>query len=128
MSHTVEVVAALGGAALAGLGITPFLHRSLAPATWFKLRWPREVDEHDVLLLLRHLASSRRPVVVTLEVQLHRGRITHLVGVTKSESERLHHLFGELRAERPARRVRSTDPEAGASSGAASRHSRTRPA
>jgi energy-coupling factor transporter ATP-binding protein EcfA2 len=71
----------------------PFLHREPEPDAWFKLHWPRDLDEAAVLAMLRHLASTRRPSVVTFEVNSTKRRVTHLVGVPTADSERLHHLF-----------------------------------
>lgn len=93
MSRSVQLATALGGIALAGVGLVPFLHRPETPDSWFQLQWPRELDEDQVLALLRHLASSRRPGPVTFEVRATRGRVTHLVGVGKADTERLRHLF-----------------------------------
>jgi hypothetical protein len=93
VSRSVEVAAALGGAALAGVGALPFLHREDAPDAWFKLHWPREIDDNAVLALLRHLASTQRPNLVTFEVRSTKGVVTHLVGVAAVDTGRLHHLF-----------------------------------
>lgn len=93
MSRSIEVASTLGGLAVAGLGLAPFLHRADAPNRWFELQWPRDVDEPDVLALLRHLAASRRPEVVAFELHVTRGVISHMVGVTKSDVERLQHAL-----------------------------------
>lgn len=93
MSRSAQVATAVGGVALAGVGVLPFLHREPAPDSWFRLHWPRHVDEDAVLAMLRHLASSRRPNIVTFEAQASKGRVLHLVGVVKADSERLRHLL-----------------------------------
>lgn len=92
MSAQVEVAAALGGIALAGIGVAPFLHRDEGPEAWFAAQAPRDIDDHDVDGLLRHLASVRRPAVVAVELHATHGRITHLIGVPKGDVERLQHL------------------------------------
>lgn len=93
MSRALHVAGALGATALIGAGVMPFLHREETPEIWFELRWPGDVDEGVVVELLRHLAASRRPQVVTFEIRAERGRLTQLVGCGRSEVERLRHLF-----------------------------------
>ncbi len=93
MSRSVQVATAVGGAALAGVGVMPFLHRESEPEVWFGLHWPREIGERVVLAMLRHLASTRRPNLVTFELVSTNGRVTHRVGVGKADTERLRHLF-----------------------------------
>jgi hypothetical protein len=93
VSRSAELAAVLGGAALAGVGLAPFLHREPEPETWFRLHWPRDLDEDQALGLLRHLASTRRPNVITFEVRALKHRLVHLVGVAKADTERLRHSF-----------------------------------
>lgn len=93
MSRLLEVSAALGSTALLGVGLLPFLHQEPSPDRWFEIRWPRDVDEDDVLALLRHLSALHRPPVVVLELVANRGQASHRIGIPKADSERLRHLF-----------------------------------
>lgn len=93
MNRPVEVAAALGGVALAGIGIAPFLHRTDPPDAWVRLHWPRDLDEEAVRAMLRHLASTRRPANVTFEIRSARGRLRHFAGTAHADIERLRHAF-----------------------------------
>jgi len=93
VNRSVEVAAALGGVALAGIGIAPFLHRIDPPDAWVRLHWPRDLDEDAVRALLRHLASTRRPASVTFEIRSARGRLRHFAGTASADIERLRHAF-----------------------------------
>jgi hypothetical protein len=93
VSRAIEVASVLGATALAGVGMLPVVHRADTPDSWFKLGCPRDVDDDAVLALLRHLAASRRPEVVTFELRAGGGRLEHLVGVARADVERLRHLF-----------------------------------
>jgi hypothetical protein len=93
VSRSAELAAVLGGTALAGVGMAPFLHREAEPEAWFRLHWPRDLEEDRALGLLRHLASTRRPNVITFEVRARKHKLVHLVGVSTPDTERLRHSF-----------------------------------
>ncbi len=93
MTRGLELATTLGTAALAGIGIAPFLHRVAAPDTWFSVQWPREVDQEDVESLLRHLASLRRPEAVAFELRAYQQTIAHFIGFAAHDIERVRHLF-----------------------------------
>ncbi len=93
MSRLLEASAALGSAALLGVGLLPFLHQEPAPDAWFEIMWPRDVDEDHVIALLRHLSALRRPPVVVLELVANRGQVSHRIGIANADSERMRHLF-----------------------------------
>jgi hypothetical protein len=91
--RSTQLAVLVGSTALIGAGVAPFLHREAAPDRWFEVHWPHEVKLDDVSELLRHLASSRRPPVLTLELRADHGRLSHMVGVAAGDTERLGHLF-----------------------------------
>jgi hypothetical protein len=93
VSRVAALAGALGGTALLGAGIAPFLHQEESPDTWFAVQWPREVDPEAVVALLRHLSASRRPSVVGFEVSGARGQLSYRVGVARHDAQRLVHLF-----------------------------------
>ncbi len=93
MSRALEAAAAIGGVALVGTGLLPFLHVRESADAWFEIRWPRVVDADAVMELLRHLASVRRPSVVVFEAEAHAGHIGYRVGVPNSDRERVRHTF-----------------------------------
>lgn len=93
MSRTVEVASVLGGVALAGVGLVPFLGRDPGPDAWFGVRWPRELPEDAVVAFLRHLSASRRPFVVAFEVHASAGRIEYRIGVARHDVGRLGHML-----------------------------------
>lgn len=86
-----ELTVALGCTALIGIGLAPFLERSEPPDTWFRVQWPRTLDEDDVVSLFRQLAALRRPRVLAIELQSEHGQIGCRLGVIKADSERLRH-------------------------------------
>ncbi len=91
MSRSLALLSAMGGMAIGGLSIAPFLHRPEMPNRWFELSWPRDVDTEHVEQLLRHLAASRRPDVIAFETFVERGTVTHFVGVVQADQQRLLH-------------------------------------
>jgi hypothetical protein len=96
VSASLPTVSALGGVALAGIGLIPLLERSPAVDSWFSVQWPRELPDERVVALLRHLAASRRPRVICFEVQAHRGRLSYQVGVPAGDAERLPQVFSSF--------------------------------
>lgn len=93
MIRSTQLAGLVGSAALVGAGVAPFLHREAAPDRWFDVHWPHEVKVEGVGEMLRHLASSRRPPLLTLELHARRGQLSHLLGVGRGDAERLRHLF-----------------------------------
>jgi hypothetical protein len=91
--RSIEIAAATAGIALAGLGVAPFLHRLEPPDRWMLVHWPRDLDEAAVRALLRHLAATRRPALLTLEVRSARGQVRHYVGTANADVERVWHAF-----------------------------------
>jgi hypothetical protein len=93
---TLPTVYALGGVALAGIGLVPLLEHQPTVDSWFSVQWPRELADESVTSLLRHFAASRRPRVLCFEVRAHRGKLEYQVGVPAADAERLPPVFASF--------------------------------
>ena len=89
MSRGLEFAAALGGTALAGFGVLPFLHHELPPEVWFEVRWPRDVEPDAALALLRHVAAHRRPPIAAFEIRVSNGQVAYRLGSSERDAGNL---------------------------------------
>ncbi len=80
------ILALLGaGAAAGGLVLT---NRSIeSPSVWYRLMWPRDVHDKDVVAFFRQLAGDHRRHVVALEIVASGGRLSYRLGVAKRHGE-----------------------------------------
>ena len=80
------ILALLGaGAAAGGLVLT---NRSVEPpSVWYRLLWPRDMNEKDVVAFFRQLAGDHRRHVLALEIVASGGRLSYRLGVAKRHSE-----------------------------------------
>lgn len=95
-ASTLPTIYALGGVALAGIGLVRLLEHPPTVNSWFSVQWPRELADESVTALLRHFAASRRPRVICFEVRAHRGKLEYQVGVPAEDAERLSHVFASF--------------------------------
>ena len=93
MTRALSTAYALGGVALAGVGLVPFLEHTPEVDSWFTMQWPRDLPEDRVVTLLRHLAASRHPRLIALEVRAHEGRLTYQVGVPEADATQIPRTF-----------------------------------
>ncbi len=80
------ILALLGaGAAAGGLVLT---NRSIeSPSVWYRLMWPRDVHDKDVVAFFRQLAGDHRRHGVALEIVASGGRLSYRLGVAKRHGE-----------------------------------------